>query len=408
MLDSVKIQRRQSEIRQELATLVGKDAPSEDETRSMESLDSEYRSNETRYRAALIAEDSERREAGEELETRSDREYADLVSKFEVRQVVDSLTHGTALSGETAEIVAEMRSQGSFRGMPVPLEALETRNNTVSTGLYEPKQTTGIFDRLFPQSVAARLGVNAVQIAQGQQEYPVATAGATSGWAVSEGGNVPNATPFTTAEAILSPDYLLGTEMRISRKSLKMVGVGLEAAIRTDMAASIGAELDRAILLGSGLTGEPTGIVTGATNTTAITGAATWSTFKTEVLAFLAANAIGDPSQVNLGLNPQEWADLDDAIWDAGSGITEWDRLVKHMGAPVQATQLTAGTALMTVTAGGLSPAYIGLYGGVDLIRDPYSDAQSGGLRLTGLLTTSDVVIPRQAQVRVITGIGSV
>ena len=33
MLDSVKIQRRQSEIRQSLAELAGKDTPSEDETR---------------------------------------------------------------------------------------------------------------------------------------------------------------------------------------------------------------------------------------------------------------------------------------------------------------------------------------------------------------------------------------
>ena len=59
MLDSVKITRRQSEIRQELATLVGKENPSEDETRSMEALDAEYRTNETRFRAALVAEGHE-------------------------------------------------------------------------------------------------------------------------------------------------------------------------------------------------------------------------------------------------------------------------------------------------------------------------------------------------------------
>ena len=35
MLDSVKIQRRQSEIRQALAELVGKDTPTDDETRQM-------------------------------------------------------------------------------------------------------------------------------------------------------------------------------------------------------------------------------------------------------------------------------------------------------------------------------------------------------------------------------------
>jgi len=70
MLQSVQIQRRQSEIRQALAELAGKETPTEDETRSMETLDAEYRRNETRFRAALVAEDSERREAGAELDPR--------------------------------------------------------------------------------------------------------------------------------------------------------------------------------------------------------------------------------------------------------------------------------------------------------------------------------------------------
>ena len=48
------------------------------------------------------------------------------------------------------------------------------------------------------------------------------------------------------------------------------------------------------------------------------------------------------------------------------------------MGNPILSTQLTADTALLAVTAGGLSPAYLGMWGGVDLIRDPYSDAQFG------------------------------
>ena len=64
MLDSVRLQRRQSEIRQTLSSLVGKSDASEDEIRQMETLDGEYRTNEVRYRAALTAEDSERREAG--------------------------------------------------------------------------------------------------------------------------------------------------------------------------------------------------------------------------------------------------------------------------------------------------------------------------------------------------------
>ena len=75
MLDSIKITRRQSEIRQTLAGLVGNAAPGADDLARIEALDLEFRANETRYRAALIAEDTERREAGAELETRAGREW---------------------------------------------------------------------------------------------------------------------------------------------------------------------------------------------------------------------------------------------------------------------------------------------------------------------------------------------
>ena len=157
MLDSVKIQRRQSEIRQELAELVGKEKPTEDETRQIETLDAEFRTNETRYRAALISEDQERREAGAELETREGRQWADLVGQFEMRQVALHLDEGRSLDGATGEIVQELRAAGGFRGVPVPWQALETRN-TVASGTPDPVATRPIIDRLFPDSMAGRMG----------------------------------------------------------------------------------------------------------------------------------------------------------------------------------------------------------------------------------------------------------
>lgn len=395
MLDSVKIQRRQSEIRQTLAELVGKDKPTDDETRQIEALDTEFRTNETRYRGALIAEDQERREAGAELETREGKQWADLVQAFEVRQIAAALDHGFQLTGQTAEVVAEMRSQGQYQGIPIPLEALEVRN-TVSANTPDATVTRGIFDRLFPASVAARLGVNSVSIPSGSVEYPVATQGAVAGWAATEGGNVPNATAYQTTEAMLSPNHTLGAHMRISRKAVKQTA-GLEEAIRRDMGAAIGAELDRAILIGSGAAGQPAGLLGLATG--AGEWAATWAAVRTEVVAFMTANAISNPGEVKMAITPAMWAALDDAIFDAGSGITEWQRLTGGVGAPALSTQLPADTALLAVTAGGLSPAYLGIWGGVDMIRDPYSDAQAGGLRLTGLLTV-DLAVPRAIQLR--------
>lgn len=111
-----------------------------DETRSrIDELDREYQAGEQRYRAALISEDDERRAAGAELETREGREWSDLTRHFELRQAALFLDEGRPFSGQTAEVVEEMRGAGGYRGCPVPLEALETRaGETIATGTPDP------------------------------------------------------------------------------------------------------------------------------------------------------------------------------------------------------------------------------------------------------------------------------
>lgn len=415
MLDSVKIQRRQSEIRQELAELVGKETPTEDETRSMETLDTEYRNNETRYRAALIAEDEERREAGEELETRSDQEWGELVDGFEVRQIVAALDTGHQIDGRTAEVVTELRDQGGYQGLPIPWEALEVRN-TVSSGTPDPIQTRPIIDRLFPGSVAAQMGAQMISIDHGDIEWPVATAGATVGWQATEGADVAAATPFQTADKSMAPDNTLGVRMTITRKALKKSGNALEQAVRRDMNSAMGVEMDRVVFLGSGASGEPLGVIAGAATygitETAIGATADWAAYRAAVTRFITRNTATGPGSVNGLIRPELWDFLDGAIWDAGSGITQWDRLVKAMGSVTQTHNALAAPAgspsavssLLTTSAGGVSPIFVGKWGAVDLIRDPYTDAASGGLRLTAL-ATMDVTVARPAQLEVLTGL---
>lgn len=410
MLDSVKIARRQSEIRQSLAELVGKETPSEDETRQMGSLDSEYRTNETRYRAALVAEDTERREAGADLETRSDREYAELVGRFELRQVALSLDEGRALSGATAEIVAELRNAGGYQGIPVPLAALETRaGETVAADQINPKTIRPVIDRLFPASVASRLGVQSINITSGELEFPVATAGAVFGWQTTELGNIGAASEYQTGERSLNPDQTGGAQMVITRKALKQAGEGLEAAIRRDLNAAIGTELDRVVINGSGAAGQPLGIIPGAATygiaSTPVGARATWAAFREQIVAFVQANAVNSPSQVNVAFAPAIWSDLDDQLASPGVPMWEWDRLVKHVGTPAISNVIPAETAILAATVQGIAPGYLGIYGGVDLIRDPYTKAASGQLVLTGLVT-ADFTVPRGMQTRILTGIG--
>ena len=413
MLDSVKIARRQSEIRQQLATLVGKDTPTEDETRSMTTLDAEYRTNETRYRAALTAEDSERREAGADLETRAGRQWDDLVAGFELRQVVAAIEEGRALSGQTAEIVTEMRNAGGYRGIPVPLAALEQRElvtgTTVSADVPKPVTLRPLIDRIFPASVASRLGGEVINITQGAVAIPVATAAAVAGWAPTEGADVPGPQRFDFAERTLEPDHTLGVHMRITRKALKQAGDGLEQAIRRDMNAAVQTELDRAILMGTGANGQPLGIIPGAATygiaSTAVGATASWAAFRAAAVAFMDGNLVKSPDGIRMAFDPAIWADLDDALI-AGTAVSQWDRLVKHIpaGQIALAPTLPTGTALMTTNTGGIAPFYVGIWGGLDLIRDPYSDAQSGTLRLTALMT-ADVTVARGSQLAILTGL---
>jgi HK97 family phage major capsid protein len=415
MLASVQIARRQSEIRQSLSALVGKATPTEDETRSMEAMDAEYRANETRYRAALIAEDTERREAGADLETRSDRQFADLIAGFEMRQVVLSLDEGRALSGKTAEVVQELRNAGGYRGLPVPLMALEQRN-TVASGAPDPIDTRPIIDRLFPGSVAAQMGAQLITVGSGAIEWPVTTSAVTAGWADGEAANVAGPTAYTTTDKALKPEHNLGIHMRISRKAMLQSGEALEAAIRRDMAGTMQAELDKAIFLGSGASGQPLGVIPGVATygitSTDAAGAASWGALRAAVVRFMTANAAAGPGAVKALIRPELWAFMDEAEAFTGTGITEWARFTSQIGGAVQTTHALAAPSgspletqvLLTTSAGGVAPVFVGLWGAVDLIRDPYSDAQSGGLRLTAL-TTADVTVARGAQLQLVTGL---
>jgi HK97 family phage major capsid protein len=418
MLTSITIQRRQSEIRQSLAELVGKETPTEDETRSMEKLDTEYRQNEIRYRAALVAEDTERRDAKDELETRAGKAWDELASRFELRQVALALDEGRPLDGATAEIVSEMRSKGGYRGYPVPWQALELRaGETIASGTPDPITTRPIIDRLFPDSVAARMGAQMISIDSGATEWPVVTSSVTAGWADGETANVAGPTVFATTDKALKPEQNLGIQMRITRKALKQSGDALEQAVRRDMNGAIAVALDRAIFLGTGANGQPLGVITGAGTygiTSTDAGAlAAWSAFREAVVRFMTGNAAGSPGAVKALIRPELWALLDDTLV-TGTAVSEWDRLLKNIPAgnvAMSPNALAAPSgdpletqALLTTAAGGVAPIFVGVWGGVDIIRDPYSDAQSGGLRLTAL-TTVDVTVARPAQLQLVTGL---
>jgi hypothetical protein len=204
--------------------------------------------------------------------------------------------------------------------------------------------------------------------------------------------------------------------LKVSRKALKQSGEGLEQAIRRDMLGAIQTGLDKAVFLGTGADGQPLGIIPGAVTygitATGVDATASYAAFRAAAIRFMVANAAASPADCRLLIRPETWGVLDGEIFDEGSGVTEYDRLAKAMPQIVASANAlaapsgspAAASAVLTTTAGGLPPAFFAIWGGIDMIRDPFADAQSGGLRLTGLVT-ADVTVARGSQIEILTGI---
>jgi hypothetical protein len=172
-------------------------------------------------------------------------------------------------------------------------------------------------------------------------------------------------------------------------------------------------DMDAAVFQGTGANGQPAGLLVGSygITSTAVAAAASWAAFRSAVVKFMIANAANSPGDVNLLIRPEVYDKLDGTIL-TNTAVSEWDRLTDNISNPVMSSNALAAptgsplasTALLSTNIGGVPAFYVGLWGGIDLIRDVFSDAASGGLRLTAL-ATMDVSAGRSQQLQILTGI---
>jgi hypothetical protein len=235
----------------------------------------------------------------------------------------------------------------------------------------------------------------------------------TGGWASTETGAVAGPTAYATSNRSLAPNSTYGIQMKITRKALKQSGDALEQAVRRDVNGCLAVGMDKALFLGTGADGQPSGVLVGSygITSTGVNAAASWSAFRAAVTRFMVANAASGPGSVNLLLRPELYDDMDEDVF-TGTAISQWDKLNANVGNVVLSSNALAAPAgsplaskaLLTTTVNGVAPIFVGTWGAIDLIRDVYSDAASGGLRLTAL-ATMDVTVSRAEQLQILTGI---
>ena len=394
MTPTQKVQIRMSETRERVNDLAG--AESADDISRRDKLSAELKAQETELRAAIEADD-----AATTPEPRDDaesRELTELRSKVGMGAYVGAAMERRGVSnGAELELNQALGIPGDY----FPMSLLEDR--AAISGDAQSNEQAWV-DRVFAASAAARVGVSFRTVAPGVTSVPVTTAGATG----AQRG---------TTQAATNAAYTVGvTELKPKRQAVHTIFSvedamrlpGLEEAITRDLRGAVVDAVDKAVFIGDATANPNAGDIVGFT-----TAGITEVTI-TQANKILTAGVIS------------EFAGLVDGQYAAGMGDL---RLVLSVGANKlwvstipnassgnneSIAQIMAGNGLSWQVRGGIEEnsangdygAFIGLARGIEgaavaavydagqLIRDPYSDADTGEVRLT-LNYLWDFQVPR-------------
>ena len=294
----------------------------------------------------------------------------------------------------TSQLQIETRNAENLRdraggGYQVPAEVLGTTGRrdlsagTATDGaeLVATDLLAGEFiDVLRNAMVTRAAGARVMADLVGDVAIPRKTSGAVAGWISTEGGAAAQSDP--QFDQVTMTAKTLGVYTEMTRQLLLQSSLSMEGLVREDLAAGMGIGMDLASLYGSGSSGQPTGVAntTGINNPTDF--AAANPTFA-EVIDMETLVAVDNALLGSLAyiLPGGMRGALKSTVKDAGSG--QFVYMDNEMnGYPAwMSNQVVAGDLFF----GNWRDLIIGMWGGLDLIVDPYSNSTSGTVRIVAL-----------------------
>lgn len=312
---------------------------------------------------------------------------------YSILKVIKAQVEHRSLDGIERELSDEIatRANKSPEGIYVPHEiALQTRDLTTTTGsgAVGTVTTQTFIEMLRARTLVNTLGARVMGGLVGDLSIPKQTGGATAYW-VSE-GNAPTESNQTVGQVGLAPSTV-GAFSDMSRKFIKQSSFDAEAFVRADLAAVIARALDTAVFNGSGVGAEPLGILQNAdVATVAIDtngGAPTFG--KIVELETTVAAADADLGSLAYVTNAKGRGVLKTTTKETGEPVYLWRDDNTLNGYRAYATNLlpsdlTKGTGedLSPLLYGNWGDVIIGMWGGLDLLVDPYTGGTAGNVRV--------------------------
>ena len=287
------------------------------------------------------------------------------------------------------------RAGRSLKGTLIPYDVLSVRNtNTISdviattgyTGTGKNTVQTNLLAGSFIEALRNRtvLMSKATVLAGlvGNVDIPKATSKTSASWIGEDSSAVQSDIDFGLVS--LRPKTL-AARSEITRRLLNQSALGIEALVRDDLAKSLALALDYAGFYGDGSSNSPIGI--NATSGVGFKGfAAAQPTFAELVdmetaialenadvasMAYIAGAAFRGHAKSTKRF-PTSGADA--TIWEAGNMINGYEAITTN--------QVATGDVFF----GNFADLIVGMFGGLEVIVDPYTNSASGRIRLVSML----------------------
>ena len=214
----------------------------------------------------------------------------------------------------------------------------------------------------------------------GDVKIPKKTAAASAAFISAEGGAA-GESELTIGNVSMSPKSL-GAFTDITRQLMIQSSLDVENLVRNDLAASMAIAIDDAALEGSGSSGNPTGITnTSGINTVSLSSAAapTFAEMVSMESAVRVDNAlVGDLAYI---VHPTNYGTLKttEKATNTAQFVAVNDEINGYKA--VVSPQLTANNYVF----GNFSDLLVGMFGGLDVVVDPYTASSSGTVRIVAL-----------------------